>query len=663
MALDKSDVIGSIFSGWWEADKADTAQRLKIRNEELANKQNTIKQIKTNNYNDDIAKYKKDKVVIDGLNAVAANKSMYTTDMQLGEAVLMAKHGDNFDKFKKSMTGADGDLTRFYTLAKNEGINFNETGVDGTQVKKDFKDKSVIEAEYLAEISKIEAETKAALEEAAGDSKTVNAILKLKDRLIGNLKPDSSKVDAIDSVNNTMSTKDGLPKNEKEVLTDVQENISTGKSSTETETDTSTDTTSGSTEVEALKAVEVGEKTGTIPLFIPDTWKTNYNKKMEDAQKLDFSSKEYTKKISDTVLILVPNAQTEDYFNLDKDNKIISAKTPIVNADNTIQSLMTNSLDDVNQTDLFKQTGKDVNKINFSANERFALARNHVEDYGTWYADGKVLGKDGDFKNLFKKESVALLVPANSIININNGTLKGYSESFGTIPKDLRKGVGSIYQNFIVNKANERQKVEGGTLEDNINFLQRQIEADNNGNETLTQEARAVIANALLTAKKSGGELYYPEINKKVSESKNKSESKTSSTADMKQEELGSGADKEDFGSVRKITIKDKETGQDTIVPLTTKNKIWLTKNYPEVNLAVDQDTMTGDAKIAETIANETVKEKIKPADLGIKNQPVFETLESIKAILPYKMSGQEIMDKYEIGFKINKFTEFSPSK
>ena len=114
MALDKSDVIGSIFSGWWEADKADTAQRLKIRNEELVNKQNTIKQIKTNNYNDDIAKYKKDKVVIDGLNAVAANKSMYTTDMQLGEAVLMAKHGDNFDKFKKSMTGADGDLTRFY---------------------------------------------------------------------------------------------------------------------------------------------------------------------------------------------------------------------------------------------------------------------------------------------------------------------------------------------------------------------------------------------------------------------------------------------------------------------------------------------------------------------------------------------------------------------
>ena len=29
MALDKSDVIGSIFSGWWEADKADSAQKIK----------------------------------------------------------------------------------------------------------------------------------------------------------------------------------------------------------------------------------------------------------------------------------------------------------------------------------------------------------------------------------------------------------------------------------------------------------------------------------------------------------------------------------------------------------------------------------------------------------------------------------------------------------
>jgi hypothetical protein len=342
--------------------------------------------------------------------------------MQLGEAVLMAKHGDNFDKFKKSMTGADGDLTRFYTLAKNEGINFNQTGVDGTQVKKDFKDKSVIEAEYLAEISKIEAETKAALEEAAGDSKTVSAILKLKDRLIGNLKPDSSKVDTIDSVNTTMSTEDGFPKTEKQKLKEVQTNI-------QTEETTKTETQEEPSKIAGLQSEDV-------PLFIPKDWKIEYEKQKIDANNVDYSSKEYSKKISDTVLTLIPNAETKNYFELDKDNKITSAKTPIINADVTIQSLINNSLDDVTMNETFSVTGKDKTKINLGVNERFQLAKNHVEDYGMWMADGKVLGDSGSLKNLFKKESTALVVPANSIININNNKLKGYENVFNTIDKE-----------------------------------------------------------------------------------------------------------------------------------------------------------------------------------------------------------------------------------
>ena len=119
MALDKSDVLGSIFTGWWEADKADTAQKLKTRGEELRNKQTIVKQMKTTDYNKDIAKYDADKKVIDGLNSVAANQSMYKDDIQLGEAVLMAKHGKNFANFKKNLTGAEGDLTSYYNFAKS----------------------------------------------------------------------------------------------------------------------------------------------------------------------------------------------------------------------------------------------------------------------------------------------------------------------------------------------------------------------------------------------------------------------------------------------------------------------------------------------------------------------------------------------------------------
>lgn len=645
MSLDKSDVLGSIFSGWWEADKADTAQRLKIRNEELANKQNTIKQIKTNNYNDQIEDYKKKKVIIDSLNSVAANKNMYTTDMQLGEAVLMAKHGDNFDKFKKSMTGADGDLTRFYTLAKNEGINFNQTGVDGTQVKKDFKDKAVIEAEYLAEIAKIEAETKAALEEAAGDSKTVNAILKLKDRLIGNLKPDSSKVDAIDSVNNTMSTKDGFPNNEKEKLKEVQTNIQTGETTETTET-TDTTTEGETSEVKALQSEDV-------PLFIPKSWKEEYEKQKIAANNVDYSSKEYSKKISDTVLTLIPNAETENYFELDKDQKITKAKTPIINADVTIQSLINNSLNDVTMNETFAVTGKDKTKINLGVNERFQLAKNHVEDYGMWMADGKVLGDSGSLKNLFKKESTALVVPANSIININNNKLKGYENVFNTIDKELRQDVGKVYKNFIVGKANERMTKQGGTLEENINFLQRQLENDNNGNQTLTKEARDFIANALLKAKKSNGELYYPDVNKKVADA---SEPK-SSTMEMKQKEY------EDltFGGVR--TVKVTINGEEKQVPLTTKNKQILKAN----NIAipdVQQEPTAGDGAVMEKVASETEVKKITPQDVGMgSGTNFFESIEDVKAILPNDMNGAEIKQKYNISFPLNDFTVYRTTK
>ena len=34
------------------------------------------------------------------------------------------------------MTGAEGDLTDFYKIAQREGLNFRNTGVDGTNVKK-----------------------------------------------------------------------------------------------------------------------------------------------------------------------------------------------------------------------------------------------------------------------------------------------------------------------------------------------------------------------------------------------------------------------------------------------------------------------------------------------------------------------------------------------
>ena len=649
MALDKSDVLGSIFTGWWEADKADTAQKLKTRGEELRNKQAIVKQMKTTDYNKDIAKYDADKKVIDGLNSVAVNQSMYKDDIQLGEAVLMAKHGDKFADFKKNLTGPEGDLTSYYNFAKSEGNSFNTTGTEGTLVSKNFKDKSIIDAEYTAAIAEIEKDTKEAIDAAAGDSKTINAILKLKNRLVNNISTDTKNVKTIDSVNETIKA---TGSNETETLKKIESNIKTD-GSTEEITDDSTE------EVSTLKSAD-------IPLFIPKTYKDDFKKKIEKAKEINYSDKKYQTQFADTILTFIPKSEKDKYFTEDNDGNL-KAKTAIINADVTIQSLIKNSLEDVTLINTFKVTGNNKNKIDLNANKRFDLAKSHVEDYGSWMSEDKLMNSKS-ITNMFKSKSIALVVPSNSIINVNNDNLKGYDIDIGKVD---RKGVAKVYRDFIIGNAESRQKIEGGTLEENINYLQRQLEGDNNGDNQFTKDAREVIARHLSQVQNDNGELTYPKLTEKketTSSSETSSSSnklKTSSTMDMKQKEMEDVT----IGNVRTVMVDINGDGTKTPVPLTTKNKKILEANKISIPV-VEEDIMTGDGVAAEQAqvvnprTNENIiKEKIKPSDVGIGNSSgYFETLDSIKAILPNGMSGQEIMDKYNIAFPINKFTVYKPS-
>ena len=130
--------------------------------------------------------------------------------------------------------------------------------------------------------------------------------------------------------------------------------------------------------------------------------------------------------------------------------------------------------------------------------------------------------------------------------------------------------------------------------------------------------------------------------------------------------------------STEEIAPINTSTGVESIVidgnniPLTEKNKEVLEsqgidwKNQEKVNVPQKEvnETKSGDMDVAEQVAKATTTTaKITPKDIGQVNMPVFETLESILAILPNAMTGQEIMDKYEIAFPINKFTKYSPSK
>ena len=69
--------------------------------------------------------------------------------------------------------------------------------------------------------------------------------------------------------------------------------------------------------------------------------------------------------------------------------------------------------------------------------------------------------------------------------------------------------------------------------------------------------------------------------------------------------------------------------------------------------------------KIIDSITNENVTKPIKktPADFGQVNQPVFETLESIRKVITMPMTGEEIKNTFDIspGLKINSKTIFRP--
>ena len=59
--------------------------------------------------------------------------------------------------------------------------------------------------------------------------------------------------------------------------------------------------------------------------------------------------------------------------------------------------------------------------------------------------------------NMFKSKSIALVVPSNSIINVNNDNLKGYGIDINKVD---RKGVGKVYRDFIIGNAESRQKLK-----------------------------------------------------------------------------------------------------------------------------------------------------------------------------------------------------------
>ena len=655
MALDKMDIAGSIFNGWWKADKTDSAQKLITRSNELQNKQKLIKEMKKDNYDEQITKYKADKKVIDGLNSVAADvkAGKYANDFQLGEAILRAKHGDNFADFKTSSLGAESDPTNYNAIAINEAKAFGN--YKDSDLFKNFKERSVIEANYISEIAKIEEETKNAIDAAAGDSKTVNAIIGLKNRLIGNIKNDAKNVNTIEEANNVT---------EKNTLEKIQSDITKDKDKdTDTETETAEIKTT-SADVDLSKALE-SVKAAEFSEFIPKSFKDAAKEPIKKLNDLDYSSNQYTEKFADTVISLIPNAKRNDFFEETGTEGKYKIKEGLVGFNLALQDLLTNSAGEINNSVLYNITNKDKSKINAftNANKRLQLAANYVDNYGKFYVAGKVFGDGGiDLGNIIEKQTNVFVMPGQDVIDMNSNTLKGYGVQIldGRITVDseriknftrftnetedkvfnTRNFVGEVYLKYVIDEA----KKMGGNLESNMAAIQRQI---NNGNEEYVNGARDKIAAAL-------------GIQKEVASKENKE------GISLDEGDSLSGGDVSLPEGKIKVQHKDGDT---KIVDDTEANRNLIDgENFILIdeNKKIKQDEKIIDESKTDTttqfLKSEAIKkERIRPG--GDAGQGEFQSLSEIKAILQRPMSGKEIKETYAIAFPVNDKTIYRPSR
>ena len=602
--------LGSFAVGAIKQDEKNTAEKLVDRRAELEADRAMHIKMKEQKYDRELKAYDVENKKLQAIKAVNAEfEGMGEISPEVyGERYLSETNPTLLLEYKKLYAENPTKLNTWLAGYANEGIkNYTTTNTEES-----------LQTNRKESIDEITATYKKKLENARGDSFLIG-------KLIGDRK---NAIDEVDT-KNIESTK-GI-----ELVNEIN------------------NTTKETNDL----GFTFGEKK-EAELYIPTTFKDSFEVDIKKAREIDYSSKEYNKKISDTVLTLIPKTKHKDFYTVDSKSGTLIAKPSIINADITIQALMNNSLKDINVTDTYTITNGDKSKIDLSTNTRYDKVKNHVSEYGSWYADGKVLN-GGSIKNLLKSTSTALVVPSNSIINLNDNTLKGYNI---TIDKSLRKDVGKVYKNFIDATARERMQTAGGTLEQNINALQLELQNDNNGKNKLTQDARTYIALALKDVTESNGDLKYPSLTvKKEDNTIAETNIVDKSIGDIKQEEISSGKITNDFSNVRTVTVTIN--GKQENVPLTEKNKKILEANKISIP-AVQEDTMTGDGSTMEKVANETVVEKIKPSDVGIGNPSgYFETLDSIKAILPNDMSGQEIMDKYNIAFPINKSTVYKSSK
>jgi len=675
MAFSILDGAMAFGNGVIEADKKNTKENLLIRGEELKAKRDAIIAMKKSKYEYDLNNYDKNKSKYDGLTSVSSN---YNTgkynikegeagfvegqnsvdNYKFGEAFLTAKHGQDWMIKERASRTVDGVSTDWINYVKNVGANVD---LKKSISNIDFKTRNTMESNYLESLDKIESKYSSMLKNAKNDSSLVNAILGKKKEEISNLT-----IDMADDKKTITTIDSASPKENNEIV------------STETETTESTDApieSLTSTNSDALKLTRVSTVTDAQMSI---TFKKEATTQITKAKDYKYSDKEPSAAFSSWVLRNVPEASTKKYFSENTKGELI-AKEPIIDAQKTVNSLLKNSAFDLTKENVFSiANGKTENIANATSfNAREILAEKHIEQYGNWFVDGQVLGKDGSVKNLLKKESNVFTVPSQSVIDMNTNTLKGFNiiipNNEQEIPADLintytglnteeamnmntRKYVGMVYMKALEDQAKLKQARDGGELEEQMNNIQNSLQNDNGGNDKFTKEIRKTIANSLGIS--SNTETTETTSDKTVNESNINKPNMRTVSGEIKP--INVNIDGKSYDLNNPEILKEMKKSKDGLELISSTAPYLLSRQENDIAT----NTISGDGSVAEQVADVTNKKKITPVDVGDKSgKNYFETLSSIKAILPNDMSGAEIKRKYNIDFSLNNKTIYKPNR
>ena len=322
-------------------------------------------------------------------------------------------------------------------------------------------------------------------------------------------------------------------------------------------------------------------------------------------------------------------AVPKQFLTKDTDGNTTGLKGPGNTFVNQTNSLANQAVKTLTNESLYASTGGDSSLISndFNPNKINGMVSDRLANYSVVSSDKK----DGFFSD---RNNIVAIVPF-SIVDSNN-TLGGYQ----FVNKGQTKAVGEAYLQALKNI--DATNNPEGTIERSqkyLNDFQNKLLRTNPGEQTKEVEA---VQNEMLRILTEQGIITPAPSEENV----NKNSSNIISEQDQKTMQVEING--------KTVTMIDNEESRNMLAEDIQKGE-----NIKIVNNVKQEE------KVIDSATTETVTEPIKktPADFGQVNQPVFETLESIRKVITMPMTGEEIKNTFDIspGLKINSKTVFRP--